>query len=128
MCSRFGLDRVCFTNCGAEANMHALASARAFNGKRKVVVFAGGYHGGFWTFFGGVPAANNADSGDFIIAQYNDVDSARKAIAEEGIAAVLVEGMQGGPGAVPGTQEFLKAVEVAAKKVSRNSKQVTCRR
>ncbi|CAK7205166.1 hypothetical protein SEUCBS139899_007931 [Sporothrix eucalyptigena] len=115
MCERFGLQRVRFTNCGTEANIHALAGARAFTGKRKVVVFAGGYHGGVLMFAGGKPAANNIDRDDFIIARYNDVESAQAAILQEGVAAVLVEGMQGGSGAVPGTREFLKGIEVAAK-------------
>ncbi|CAK7236520.1 hypothetical protein SBRCBS47491_009664 [Sporothrix bragantina] len=114
MCERFGLQRVRFTNCGTEANIHALAGARAFAGKRKVVVFAGGYHGGVLMFAGGQPAANNIDRDDFIIARYNDVESARAAIFQEGVAAVLVEGMQGGSGAVPGTPEFLKGIEKAA--------------
>lgn len=119
MCERFGLQRVRFTNCGTEANIHALAGARAFTGKRKVVVFAGGYHGGVLMFAGGQPAANNIDRDDFVIARYNDVESTRAAIAQEGVAAVLVEGMQGGTGAVPGTHEFLKAIEDASREVSR---------
>lgn len=119
MCKRFDLQRVRFTNCGTEANLHALAGARAFTGKRKVVVFAGGYHGGVLMFGGGQPAANNVDRDDFIVvARYNDVAGARAAIAQEGVAAVLVEGMQGGPGAVPGTRAFLQGVEAAAKAVS----------
>ncbi|KIH90278.1 glutamate-1-semialdehyde 2,1-aminomutase [Sporothrix brasiliensis 5110] len=115
MCARFGLERVRFTNCGTEANLHALAGARAFTGKRKVVVFAGGYHGGVFMFGGGQPAANNVDRDDFVVARYNDVASAQAAIAQEGVAAVLVEGMQGGPGAVPGTRAFLTGIEAAAK-------------
>ena len=117
MCARFDLQRVRFTNCGTEANIHALAGARAFTGKRKVVVFAGGYHGGVLMFSGGQPAPNNIDREDFIIAQYNDVESARAAISQEGVAAVLVEGMQGGSGAVPGKPEFLKGIEEAAREV-----------
>lgn len=119
MCARFGLERVRFTNCGTEANLHALAGARAFTGKRKVVVFSGGYHGGVLMFSGGKPAANNIDRDDFIVAQYNNIESARAAIGQDGVAAVLVEGMQGGPGAVPGTRAFLHAIEEAASKVSR---------
>lgn len=118
LCERFHIDRVRFTNCGTEANLHALAGARAFTGKRKVVVFAGGYHGGVLSFGGGVAAANNVDRDDFIVARYNDIDSARAAIAREGVAAVLVEGMQGASGAIPGSRKFLKAVEESAKQVS----------
>jgi len=43
ICKRFDLERVRFCNSGTEANMHALAGARAFTKKRKVVAFNGGY-------------------------------------------------------------------------------------
>lgn len=118
MCRRFGTDRVRFTNSGTEANLYAMACARAFTGKRKIVVFAGGYHGGVLTFAGGKPAPNNVDRDDFIVARYNDLESAREAIFSEGVAAVLLEGMQGGPGAIPATHEFLKGIEQYAKEVS----------
>jgi glutamate-1-semialdehyde 2,1-aminomutase len=82
-----------------------------------VVVFNGGYHGGVFGFAGGVPASNNVDLDDWIVARYNDVESARTAIKSEGVAAVLVEGMQGGSGAIVGTVQFLKGLEAAAKEV-----------
>ncbi|KAI0018404.1 pyridoxal phosphate-dependent transferase [Xylariomycetidae sp. FL0641] len=115
ICSRFSLERVRFTNSGTEANINALAGARAFTGKRKVVVFGGGYHGGVYSFAGGKPAANNIDRDDFVVAQYNNIESAVAAIQSEGVAAVLLEGMQGACGAVPATQDFLGAVEATAK-------------
>jgi glutamate-1-semialdehyde 2,1-aminomutase len=119
MCERFGLQRVRFANSGTEANLHMLAAARAFMGKKRVVVFSGGYHGGVFTFAGGVPARNAVDQDCWVVARYNDVESARKAIFEGDVAAVLVEGMQGGPGAIPGTNEFLLGIQDAAKEVCR---------
>jgi glutamate-1-semialdehyde 2,1-aminomutase len=118
ICNRFDLERVRFTNSGTEANLHALAGARAFTGKRKVVVFGGGYHGGVFTFAGGKPAKNNVDLDDWIIARYNDVESAEHAIMTEGVAAVLVEGMQGAGGAIVGSKDFLLGIESAARRVS----------
>jgi len=50
VCSRFGHQRVRFTNSGTEANLMALALAVATTGRRKVLVFRGGYHGGVLTF------------------------------------------------------------------------------
>lgn len=129
VCARFGLERVRFANSGTEANLHALAAARAFAGgsngnddgnhkKRKVVVFSGGYHGGVLTFPGGRPAPNTVDREDWVVvARFNEPGSARAAIAGPGVAAVLVEGMQGGGGAIPATREFLEAVETSAKEV-----------
>lgn len=95
--------------------MHALAGARKFTGKRKIVVFANGYHGAVFMFGGGRVAENNVDHADWIIASYNDIASAERAIRSEGVAAILVEGMQGSGGVIPGTREFLHAVQKTAK-------------
>lgn len=116
MCQRFGLERVRFTNSGTEANLHALAAARKFTNKRKVVVFNRGYHGGVLGFKDGKPAPNNVDPNDWIIVKYNDVDAATKAIQSEGVAAVLLEGMQGNGGCILGTKEFLTGIQDAATK------------
>lgn len=69
-------------------------------------------------FAGGKPAANNVDLDDWIVAKYNDVDGATRAIQDEGVAAVLLEAMQGAGGCIVATEEFLKAIEDAARKVS----------
>lgn len=117
LCSRFNLERVRFCNSGTEANLHALAGARRFTGKRKVVVFSGGYHGAVLAFGSGL-APNNVDQDNWIVTRYNDVESMRHAIEEtEGVAAVLVEGMQGSGGCIPGTKRFLMAIQESARKV-----------
>jgi len=115
ICSRFRLDKVRFTNSGTEANLHALAGARCFTGKRKVVVFLGGYHGGVLSFWNGVQE-NGVDKDEWVIGRYNDVEGAKKLIEQDGIAAVLVEGMQGAGGCIPGTKEFLMQIQDSAKK------------
>ncbi|KAL6872678.1 glutamate-1-semialdehyde aminotransferase [Trichoderma longibrachiatum] len=116
LCRRFSLERVRFTNSGTEANLHALAAARLFTSKRKVVVFNRGYHGGVLGFKGGKPAPNNIDPDDWIVVKYNDLDAATKAIEGEGVAAVLVEGMQGNGGCIVSTEEFLTEIQIAAAK------------
>jgi len=51
VCERFpSIDLVRFANSGTEANLMALAAAKAFTGRRKILVFEGGYHGGFLAF------------------------------------------------------------------------------
>lgn len=117
LCNRFNLEHIRFANSGTEANLHALAAARAFTEKRKVVVFAGGYHGAVLGFAGGKPGANNVDMDDWIIARYNDLESAQSAIGSEGVAAVLVEGMQGAGGGIDTNTGFLEGVQEAAAKV-----------
>ncbi|KAM0343348.1 hypothetical protein ACHAPU_008669 [Fusarium lateritium] len=116
LCSRFKLEHVRFCNSGTEANIHALAAARAFTKKRKVVTFTGGYHGAVIGFKGGKPEANNVDLDDWVVARYNDLDSARAAIESEGVAAVLVEGMQGSGGGLSGHPEFLQGIQEIASK------------
>lgn len=118
LCERFSLERVRFANSGTEANLHALAAARLWTKKRKVVAFGGGYHGGVLGFAGGKPAPNNVDIDDWIVARYNDLASAIDAIRSEGVAAVIVEAMQGAGGCISGTSEFLLGVQNAAAEVS----------
>lgn len=118
ICSRFNLDLIRFTNSGTEANLHAIQGAKRFTRKRKVVVFTGGYHGGCFSFPEDKPAVNCVDQDDWIIAEYNDVEDARRKIEESGdIAAVLVEGMQGHGPCIVGTYEFLHQIQESARKV-----------
>lgn len=118
VCARFGLERVRFCNSGTEANLYALAAARAFTGRRRVVVFSAGYHGGVLTFEGGKPGSGVVDRDEWVVAEFNDAESAKEAISQRDVAAVLVEGMQGSAGAIPGTREFLKTIETTANEVS----------
>jgi glutamate-1-semialdehyde 2,1-aminomutase len=117
ICERFGLERLRFTNSGTEANLHAVQAARRFTGKRKVVVFTGGYHGAVFCFSSGQPAPNNVDLDDWVVAEYNNIADAKAKIEEsDAIAAVLVEGMQGAGPCIVGTDEFLHAIQDSAKK------------
>jgi glutamate-1-semialdehyde 2,1-aminomutase len=117
LCDRFNLARVRMTNSGTEANLHALAGARHFTGRRKVVVFSGGYHGAVLSFPDGAPAANTVDKADFVVVpRYNDLPLARQIIHQtEDLAAVLVEPMQGAGGCIPGSREFLLGIREAAR-------------
>lgn len=118
ICARYKLDLLRFTNSGTEANLHAIAGAKKFTGKNKVVVFTGGYHGGCYTFPEDRPAENCVDKGDWIIAEYNDVEDTKRKIEESSdVAAVLVEGIQGRGPCIVGTHEFLQQVQASARKV-----------
>jgi glutamate-1-semialdehyde 2,1-aminomutase len=67
------------------------------------------------SFVGGKPAPNNVDLDDWIVARYNDIPSAQEAIRTPGVAAVLLEGMQGSAGAICASPEFLHAIQNTAK-------------
>ncbi|PVH94556.1 PLP-dependent transferase [Periconia macrospinosa] len=115
---RFSLPLIRFTNSGTEANLHALQAAKYFTGKRKVVVFSGGYHGGCFSFPESEPAVNCVDKEEWIVAEYNDIEDTRRKIEESGdVAAVVVEGMQGHGPYLAGTSTFLQQVQTSAKKV-----------
>ena len=47
------MELVRFTNSGTEANLMAIATAIAFTGRRRILVFAGAYHGSVLKFGGG---------------------------------------------------------------------------
>jgi glutamate-1-semialdehyde 2,1-aminomutase len=102
------IEQVRFTNSGTEANLMALALATHHTGRRKVIVLAGGYHGGVLTFGGGSSSPVNVPH-DWVVSTYNDLDALAAVFAEHGadIAAVLVEPLQGSAGCIPASAEFL---------------------
>ena len=117
VCARFALPRVRFTNSGTEANLMALATACAVTGRRGVLAFGGGYHGGVFTFAGGGSPINAPF--DFVVAPYNDTDATLALLDRHGarLAAVILEPMQGSGGCLPAEPGFLAAVAEAARRV-----------
>jgi glutamate-1-semialdehyde 2,1-aminomutase len=104
------IEQVRFTNSGTEANLMALAAATHHTGRRTIVVFANGYHGGVLTF-GAAPNPVNVPH-DWHVCRYNDVDDVAAAFDAHGaeIAAVLVEPMQGSGGCIAGEPAFLMSL------------------
>jgi len=104
-----GVERIAFYNSGTEANMVACRIARAATGKKKIVVFAGSYHG---TYDGllGLPSYNaegepvsiplapgimDSMLSDLVILQYDDEHALDYIINNaDDIAGVLVETVQ----------------------------------
>lgn len=115
ICERFPqIEQLRFTNSGTEANLMALTAALHFTGRRKLVVFSGGYHGGVLGF-GAKPLPTTVPF-DFLVLPYNDERTAREQIDKHGpeIAAILLEPMQGASGCIPGRLEFLQALRESA--------------
>jgi glutamate-1-semialdehyde 2,1-aminomutase len=110
------LELVRFTNSGTEANLMALVAACAVTGRKKVMVFDGGYHGGVFLFRGGAAPINAPF--DFVIARYNDIEGTRALAEQHGaeLAAIILEPMLGGGGCIPATREFLLALQDMAAK------------
>jgi glutamate-1-semialdehyde 2,1-aminomutase len=117
MCERFGIERVRFTNSGTEANLLAMTTAVLATGRKKILVFKGGYHGSVFYFASGA-APWNAPF-DFVMAPFNDEQAAREVINAHGesLAAVVVEPMLGSGGCIPASAQFLASVFEAARSV-----------
>jgi glutamate-1-semialdehyde 2,1-aminomutase len=122
VCDAFpGMDKVRFVNSGTEAVLSAIRLARAYTGKNKIIKFAGCYHGhsdallvaagsGLATLSlpgsKGVPddAVKNT-----LIAEFNNIDSVEKHLAEnKDVAAVIFEPIAGNMGVVEPTKEFIE--------------------
>ncbi len=104
--ARFNLDLVRFTNSGTEANMMALAAARCFTGRKKIMPMHGGYHGGVLFFTTGSSPVNAPF--ECVTAPFNDVEGTLRLIAQhaDDLACVLIEPMIGG-GCLPSAREYL---------------------
>jgi len=102
-----------FCNSGTEANLLALGVARAVTGKPAVMIFDGAYHGSILYFSHGASPLNMQF--EWITSSFNDLDQAKAAIAANAhkLAAVIVEPLQGGAGALAGEPSFLKGLRAA---------------
>src|SRR5271154_4694073 len=115
ICARFpSIDLVRFTNSGTEANLMAVSLARALTGRGKILVFAGGYHGGVF-YFRGKGSKVNAPF-EFLVGDYNDTAGPRALVEPHrgNLAAILIEPMLGGSGCIPATREFLADLRALA--------------
>ena len=114
VCDRFpAIELVRFVNSGTEANMMALATALAFTGKKKVLLFNKGYHG---STISGRTTSNKMSINlphDFVVGTYNDIKGTEALVdtlPKDSLAAILVEPMLGSGGCIAGTNEFLSTL------------------
>ena len=109
-------EKIRFTNSGTEANLMAITAARIATKRPGVLVFDGGYHGGVFAF----TSRENPVLAPFPwrFGTYNDLDATLAEIEREpdSLAAIVVEPMMGGAGAIPGDAEFLRGLRDAATK------------
>ena len=103
-------------NSGAEANENALKLASFYNGRKKVISFKGAFHGRTSL---AVAATDNPkiiapvnETDNIIFLPHNDEAALEAAFAShgDGIAAVIIEGIQGVGGIKEASVSFLKKI------------------
>ena len=116
-----GIELVRFTNSGTEANTMALAAAIAYTGRKKILGFKNGYHGGTLSFSLTLKKVNTNLPHDFVLAPYNDIPGTQAVLSrlpKDSLAAIIVEPIQGSGGSIPGNETFLRFLNTEAKKLS----------
>ncbi len=116
-------ERVRFTASGTEATHMALRLARAATGRKRVVKFAGHFHGWHEGLEVGVrpPYTNAPEAGQLeeaaslvTVCPPNDIDAVRAALAPRQVAAVILEPTGGHFGTVPMGRDFVARLREAA--------------
>ena len=122
LCEKTGMKKVFFSNSGAEANECAMKVARKYSAEKKggdcytIVTLQNSFHGRTLTTL----AATGQDhfhelfqplTPGFVHVPANYIDALRKCVAENKVAGILMEVVQGEGGVVPLTKEFLVAAD-----------------
>ena len=116
-----GMDRVFFTNSGAEANEGAIKAARKYaylkDGQtdHEIIALEHSFHG---RTMGALSVTGNAKYrepfepmiGHIRFAQMNDFDSVASQVNDK-TCAIMLEPVQGEGGLIPATEEFLKSIK-----------------
>jgi acetylornithine/N-succinyldiaminopimelate aminotransferase len=115
-----GMDRVFFTNSGAEAIEGAIKTARKYGFNKdgrtdhEIIAMNHSFHGrtmGALSVTGNphYRAAFEPGIGNIRFADYNDLESVKKLVNDKTIA-ILLETVQGEGGLTPATDEFIKGI------------------
>ena len=126
LCEKTGMKKVFFANSGAEANECAIKVARKYSAMKKgtdcytIVTLINSFHGRTLTTL----AATGQDhfhkdfqplTPGFIHVPANDIDALNRAVAENKVAGIMMEVIQGEGGVLPLSQEYLMAADKLCK-------------
>jgi glutamate-1-semialdehyde 2,1-aminomutase len=121
-------EKLRFVNSGTEATLMALRISRIVTGRRKIMKFAGHFHG--WhdmlipaadppydTGDYSMPGITSGVLGDLVVVPPNDLAAVERAIDEHQPASIILEGTGGHWGLVPMRGAFLRGLrELTARK------------
>ena len=122
LCTRTGMEKVFFSNSGAEANECAVKLARKYAADHKgaeyynIITLNKSFHGRTLTTL----AATGQDAfhekftpltEGFLYAEPNDITGLEKLVSENKVAGILIETVQGEGGVNALTPDFVRAVE-----------------
>src|SRR5256884_3464268 len=108
------LTKAFFCNSGTEANENAMRMARMATGREKIITFSGGFHGRTAdaisaTFLGKYREIGKPNVPGHIQAQFGDIESVR-AVADESVAAIMLEPIQSMAGVRDAPPSFYRAL------------------
>ena len=127
LCKKTGMSKVFFGNSGAEANECAIKVARKYAAEKKgdeyykIITLQNSFHGRTLTTL----AATGQDhfhrlftplTDGFIHVPANDIDALKACVAENKVAAIMLECVQGEGGVLPVDREFISAAAEIAEK------------
>ncbi len=108
------LTKAFFCNSGTEANENAMRMARMATGRENVITFSGGFHGRTAdaisaTFLGKYREIGKPNVPGHLQAEFGDIESVRT-IADESVAAIMLEPIQSMAGVRMAGSEFYEAL------------------
>ena len=108
------LTKAFFCNSGTEANENAMRMARMATGREQIVTFSGGFHGRTAdaisaTFLGKYRELGKPNVPGHLEAEFGNIDSVR-ALANETVAAIMLEPIQSMAGVRMAQPEFYRAL------------------
>ena len=108
------LTKAFFCNSGTEANENAMRMARMTTDRENVITFSGGFHGRTAdaisaTFLGKYRDLGKPNVPGHLKAEFGDIDSVR-AVADESVAAVMLEPIQSMAGVRMAGSSFYRAL------------------
>ena len=112
------LAKVFFCNSGTEANENAMRMARMATGREKIVTFSNGFHGRTAdsisaTFLGKYRELGRPNVPGHIEAEFGDIASVER-LADESVAAIMLEPVQSMAGVVTASPEFFRQLRELA--------------